>query len=208
MTGDFNLPLILIAALIAVASPGPATMAIAATSATSGRKCGLAMAAGVTTGSWCWSIAAALGLGAVMSANAWLFEILRYFGAGYLLYLAYKSARSAISPTDKAKTHTAPSTLRGAYAKGVAIHLTNPKAVLFFGSLFAIGVPVDASMSTLAIVIVAVGVQSSCVFHGYALLFSNPVMIAGYQRMRRGFEAVFALAFGVAGITILTAKIE
>lgn len=208
MVADINLPLILIAALIAVASPGPTTLAIAATSATSGRKYGLAMASGVTVGSFSWSIAAALGLGAVMLANAWVFDVLRYFGAGYLLYLAYKSARSAIGGPSKMKTHAAVTSLSGAFGKGLTIHLTNPKAVLFFGSLFAIGVPAGASLSTLLVVILAVGTQSFCVFHGYALLFSNPAMIAGYQRMRRGFEAVFALAFGAAGLKILTTRIE
>ncbi len=48
-------------------------------------------------GSLIWSISAALGLGAIMLANAWVFEIIRYFGAAYLMYLAYKSARSAFS---------------------------------------------------------------------------------------------------------------
>lgn len=206
--GDVNLPLILIAALLAVASPGPATLAIAATSATMGRKYGLAMASGVTVGSFTWSIAAALGLGAVMLANAWVFGVLRYFGAGYLLYLAYKSARSAIGGHFRMKSHTAVTSLRSAFGKGLTIHLTNPKAVLFFGALFAIGVPAGASFSTLLVVILAVGTQSLCVFHGYALLFSNPAMIAGYQRMRRGFEAVFALAFGAAGLKILTTRIE
>lgn len=208
LMADINLPLILIAALIAVASPGPSTLAIAATSVASGRTYGLAMASGVTVGSFSWSITAAMGLGAVMSANAWMFEILRYFGAGYLLYLAYKSARSAIGGPSKMKTHAAVSSLGGAFGKGLALHLANPKAVLFFGALFAIGVPAGASVSTLLIVIASVGLQSLCVFHGYALLFSNPVMVAGYMRMRRGFEAVFAVAFGAAGVKILTTKIE
>lgn len=205
--GDLNLPLILIAALMAVASPGPATLAIAATSASSGRKYGLALAAGITTGSFCWSIAAALGLGAVMAANVWMFEVMRYAGACYLLYLAYKSARSALTPSSKSKVQGVVTSMRGAYGKGIMIHLTNPKAVLFFGSLYAIGVPADAPLSTLVIVIAAVGLQSMILFHGYALLFSSPKMVAGYKRLRRVFEAAFAVAFGATGIGILTAKL-
>ena len=72
---DINLPLILLAALVASASPGPATLAIAGTSMGSGRASGLSLASGITTGSLMWSVSAALGLGAVMLANAWMFEV-------------------------------------------------------------------------------------------------------------------------------------
>ena len=208
MMETVNLPLILAAGLIAAASPGPATLAIAGTSMTAGRKAGLAVAAGVTTGSWMWSVSAALGLGALMLANAWAFEVMRYVGAGYLLYLSYRSARSALSPGDPPTRTVAASSAKRAYGKGLALHLTNPKAVLFFGSLFAIGVPPGSPPEVLATVIAAVGAQSLLVFHGYALLFSSPPMMAGYLRLRRWFEGLFALAFGAAGLRILTSRLQ
>ncbi len=203
---ELNLPLILIAALLAGASPGPATLAIAGTSMTSGRRAGLALASGVTTGSFVWSVSAAFGLGAVMLANAWAFEIIRYAGAGYLLFLAYKSARSALQGA-QLKTPALVLSPRRAYSKGLALHLTNPKAILFFGALYAIGLPQDTPLSGLVIVILAVGTQSMIVFHAYAVIFSSAPMIACYQRMRRGFEAVFAMAFGAAALRILTARL-
>ena len=98
MVENINIFLILVAGFIAMASPGPATLAIAGTSVSNGRPYGLALAAGVTSGSILWSAAAALGLGALMAANAWAFEILRYCGAAYLLFLAIKSAKSALRP--------------------------------------------------------------------------------------------------------------
>src|SRR3546814_15687490 len=64
--------------------------------------------------------------------------------------------------------HVATSTLRSAYRRGLVLHLTNPKAILFFGSLYAVGVPAGASVETLALVIAAVGLQSLLLFHGYA----------------------------------------
>ena len=135
MIDTINLPIILSAALIAGASPGPATLAIADTSMRQGRKFGLALAAGVTTGSLMWSVAAAFGLGALMLANAWAFEMLRYFGAAYLLFLAFKSAKSALGPDAEMREGVPARSLGRAYAKGLALHLTNPKAILFFGSL-------------------------------------------------------------------------
>lgn len=208
MTSEIDLPLILLAAFIATASPGPATLAIAGTSMTSGRRYGLALAAGVTSGSWTWSIAAALGMGALMSANAWAFEVIRYLGACYLLFLAFKSARSAISDSGDAAKYTQVSSLKTAYARGLALHLTNPKAVLFFGSLFAVGIPAGSSVTSLVVVVAAIGLQSLFVFHGYALLFSSAPMVAGYRKLRRWFEAAFAIAFGFAGFKILTTRLN
>jgi threonine/homoserine/homoserine lactone efflux protein len=204
---DVNLTLILLAALVATASPGPATLAIAGTSMASGRRHGLALAAGVTTGSLAWSIAAAAGLSAVMLANGWAFEVMRYAGACYLLFLAFKSARSALRREVPAATRIVAPSLRAAYRRGLLLHLTNPKAILFFGSLYAVGVPADASPATLALVITAVGLQSLLLFHGYALLFSSPRLARSYARLRRWFEGVFAVAFAAAGLKILTARL-
>ena len=207
MLDGINLPLILLAALLATGSPGPATLNIAGTAMTSGRRYALAMASGVSTGSLMWSTAAAFGLGAVMLANAWVFEAMRYFGAGYLIFLAVKSAKSALTPGDLATRGGAYTSARRAYASGLALHLTNPKAILFFGSLYAVGVPAQASPLTLLTIIGAVAVQSTLVFHGYALLFSSAPAVRVYLRLRRWFEGAFTLAFGYAGFKILTARL-
>jgi threonine/homoserine/homoserine lactone efflux protein len=174
----------------------------------SGRRYGLALAAGVTTGSLAWSIAAAAGLSVAMLANAWVFEVLRYAGAAYLLFLAFKSARSALRPGAAPAMETAAPSLATAYRRGLLLHLTNPKAILFFGSLYAVGVPAGTSPASLALVIAAVGLQSFALFHGLALLFSSPPLAAGYAKLRRWFEAVFAAAFAFAGIKILTARLS
>ena len=207
MIDHINFPLILTAAFLATASPGPSTLAIAGTAMAHGRVHALALGAGIVCGSWSWSVAAALGLGAVMQANAWMFELLRYFGAGYLLFLAYKSARSALAPGSTKLRAISAGRYRTAYGKGLAMHLTNPKAILFFGALFSVGVPVSASPSEIALVVVAIGMQSLIVFVAYALLFSNARIVTAYLRLRRWFESVFALAFGLAGLRLLTARL-
>lgn len=208
MIENINMTLILLAGLAAMASPGPATLAIAGTSISSGRRHGLALAAGVTSGSIMWSAAAALGLGAIMAANAWVFETLRYIGAAYLLFLAIKSAKSALSTGKPSITSTNKSTLRSAYAKGLALHLTNPKAVLFFGALYVIGIPSGTSPKSLLIVICALGLLAASIFFGYALLFSSAKLANHYIKLRRWFEAVFAFAFGAAAIKIFTTKLN
>lgn len=206
MTESIQLTLILGAALIASLSPGPATLAIASTSMTSGRRFGLALASGVMTGSMLWSVSAAFGLGAIMLTNAWALEILRYIGAGYLVYLAAVAGRKAVTDHEP-QTNTRPSTsLRRAYGKGLAIHLTNPKAALFFGSLYSIAIPPGAAPQDLVLVIAAIVLQSFLIFHGYALLFSIPPVVRTYLRLRRWFQAFFALAFASAGIKVLLTR--
>ncbi len=207
MLGDVNLVVILLAALAAATSPGPATLAIAGTSMAEGRNAGLVLASGITTGSLIWSVSAALGLGALMLAHGWVMEIVRYFGVGYLLWLALKSAKSALS-SKNLTLRAIGGPPRLIYVRGLALHLTNPKAVLFFGALFSIGVPSNATFGQLAVVVIAVGLQSLVVFHGYAVIFSTPAMTRAYIRMRRGFEAAFAIGFGVAGMKILTARLN
>ncbi|PKR90342.1 amino acid transporter [Pleomorphomonas diazotrophica] len=203
-----NLPIILSAAFIATASPGPATLGIASMSMGAGRGRGVAMALGVVTSSLTWSAAAALGLGAVMLANAWILETIRYVGAGYLLYLAVKLAWRALHPQALTFRSTGVVTSGEAYRKGLLLHLTNPKAVLFFGALYSVGVPPDAPAATLLVVIIAVGLQSTLIFLAYALLFSSATVARSFARVRRLFDGLLAVAFGYASFKILTAHLR
>ena len=203
---DVNLAMILIAAFVAAGSPGPATLAIAGTSMSSGRRTGLALAAGVTTGSLIWSVSAAFGLAAVMATHGWVLEVVRYLGAAYLMWLAFKAARAAVAGTELKTTLLPQTTLRRAYAKGLALHLTNPKAILFFGALYAVGIPPHTSTSALITVILSVGALSCVMFHSYALIFSSAPIAAAYARSKRGFEAFFALAFGTIALKVLLTR--
>lgn len=208
MLADINLPLIMVAALVATISPGPATLAIAGTSMASGRQAGCVLAAGIFTGSMTWSLSAALGLAAVMLTHSWIIEIVRYGGALYLMFLAVKSAQAVIRNKPLMVAPVTARSLRRTYVKGLLLHLTNPKAILFFGSLFAIAVPPGTPPHLLGVVIAAVGAQSLFFFMLYAILFSSPPAVAFYVRLRRPLEAVFALAFGGAGLKILTTRFD
>ena len=91
---ELNWPLMLGAGIVASASPGPAKLGITNISMRHGRPAGLLLASGIITGSYIWSITAALGVGAILMAHVWILETLRYCGAAYLLYLAFRSLRS------------------------------------------------------------------------------------------------------------------
>jgi threonine/homoserine/homoserine lactone efflux protein len=132
---------VLAAALVAQASPGPATLAIARESMAHGRRAGVALALGVSTGSWAWSAVAAGGMSALILASEWAVIGLRVAAALYLGWLAWKSARSALRPAASGGLGRPPAA-GSSYARGLLIHLTNPKAILFFGALYAYGASV------------------------------------------------------------------
>lgn len=203
MHSELNLLLILGFAFVGTASPGPAALAISAVSMGQGRKHGLIFASGICTGSLVWNGSAALGLGAIMATNVVFAETFRYLGSAYLLYLAYKSLRSALKPSALKTAEIKPASLKATYFKGLALNITNPKAILFFSSLYAIGVPADASAHDLGIVVIAVAVQTILVKHIYALIFSIPKVVEVYKKLNRWFEAAFAAVFGFASFKIL-----
>ncbi|QUJ75756.1 LysE family transporter [Sulfitobacter albidus] len=204
----YELALLWFAWVLAGASPGPATLGIAGTSMTQGRRAGVIFALGILCGGAFWGIAAALGMSAVMVANVWVFEILRYAGAAYLLYLAVKSLRSAL----RRRAPLAPLS-KGAvaagriFAKGALIHLTNPKAIISWGAVYAIALPAGSAPADLLWLFGFLYSGGIVVFLGYAVAFSSARVVAAYTRLRRWFEGGFALLFGAAGIKILTARI-
>ena len=200
--------LIFVAAVLTAGSPGPATLAIAGTSMGSGRKAGLAVASGIITGSLIWSVSAAAGLSAIMATNVWLFEVMRYCGAAYLMYFAFRAARSALSAHAMQTRDAGEGGFKRAYMRGLGLHLTNPKAVFFFASLYSVGVPADATLTDIVLVIVMVAAISVTLFIGNAMLFSSQVMVAAYAKLRRWIEAVIAMAFGYAGIRVLTSSVS
>jgi threonine/homoserine/homoserine lactone efflux protein len=196
-----------IAWAMSAGSPGPATLSIAGTSMANGRRAGIIFALGICAGSACWGLAAALGMSAVMMANVWLFQAVKFIGAAYLLFLAVKSLRSAFSNKAKIAQRAYGGTMRQIFTKGALIHLTNPKAVLGWGAIYAIMVPADATIGVLLGMYVFLLSASVFVFVGYAFLFSAAKVVATYQKLRRGFELVFAGFFGFASLKILTSRV-
>lgn len=193
---------------LAGGSPGPATMGIAGTAMSEGRRSAVAFAFGILAGSAIMGIAAALGLSAIMLANAWVFEVIRYAGALYLGWLALKALRRATS-ADAAHMGTAfTGTAKTLFLKGLAIHLTNPKAILAWGSIYAIVAPSDATPAMLFGYFGLLYAASIVVFLGYAMLFSTDRTVRAYARARRWFDLSFAVFFGFASVKILTARLQ
>ncbi|PWV97097.1 threonine/homoserine/homoserine lactone efflux protein [Hoeflea marina] len=177
-------------------------MTIANASMQNGRPFGLATASGILTGSVLWSCGAAFGLAAIMAASPWTFELMRYVGASYLLYLAFKAARSVFAEVAAGRDVRGRRSLKAAYLQGIAIHLTNPKVILSFGSVYSVFTPPGTDVGTLLLAVLFLGLQSATVFFAYAILFSIKGVVGFYKRMYRWFEGAFGLVYAAAGLAL------
>jgi threonine efflux protein len=178
-------------------------MTIANASMQNGRASGLATASGILTGSVLWSCAAAFGLAAIMAASPWTFELIRYVGATYLLYLAFKAARAVFGEVATGRDVRETRSLKTAYLQGIAIHLTNPKVILSFASVYSVFTPPGTAVGTLLLAVLFLGLQSATVFFAYAFLFSIKGVVDFYKRMYRWLEGAFCLVYAAAGLALL-----
>lgn len=92
----------------------------------SGPRAAVAASAGISTGGMIHVTLAGLGLGAAMAAAPWLFDVIRWVGVAYLLWLACNVIRTKPPSPD-----TPPIPAKRAFREGLIVNLTNPKVILF-----------------------------------------------------------------------------
>lgn len=201
-----HLLLVYTAYLIAVASPGPSTMSIMAVAMNHGRASAIALALGVVTGIVFWAVLAATGISAVLIAWADAILAIKIAGGLYLLYLAWKSARSALL-AERGQMKAIPQATRaGLYRRGVLIHLTNPKAILGWVAIMSLGLKPDSPSHMLPAILVGCIALGLMVNLGYAVLFSTAAMAKAYRKSRRWIESALAVILGYAGLRLLLSK--
>lgn len=120
-----------LAAFALTLTPGPDMTLLLGQTVANGRHAGFMSVAGACTGIVFHSLAAAIGLSALITASPNAFEVLKWVGAAYLAFLAFDVLRRGSSLTSDGPTVQLNS-LKKAYIKGVMINLLNPKVVLFF----------------------------------------------------------------------------
>lgn len=202
-----QLLLVYAAYVIATASPGPSNMAIMGMAMSKGRASALLLALGVISGSLFWAVLAATGISAVLTTYAEALLVIKVVGGFYLLYLAYKAAKSALSSNPSSRLPIASATAGQIYRRGLLLHLTNPKAILAWIAIMSLGLGPNSSNATLLAIVGGCGVLSVLVFGGYALVFSTTPMINAYMKARRWIEGALAIAFGYAGLRLLVSKL-
>lgn len=110
--------------------PGPDMIFVLTQSLTSGIKAGIRTILGSLTGTFIHTLLAAFGLSIIVQKSPFVFELIKYGGAIYLLYLAIQSFREKSEP---AQMQTSVDTeLKGFFRKGFITNLSNPKMPIFF----------------------------------------------------------------------------
>ena len=203
-----NLLLAYSAYAVGTASPGPSNLAIMATAMNAGRKPALVLALGVVSGSVFWGLLAAFGLSAVLATYSSALVAMKILGGIYLLWLAAKSARAAMSKTSALTSvkRSIPTTYFRTFMRGAAMHVTNPKAIFVWLSIVSLALPMGAQVQDALLVVFGCALLGLGVFCGYALVFSTPIARRVYQSLRRWFEGTLAIVFGYAGVRLLTSK--
>lgn len=129
------LGLFAVACLALAVTPGPDMLLIASRSISQGRRAGVATLAGIETGIYCHATAAALGLSQLFLAVPAAYDAVRWAGAGYLLWLAWRTLRSGGGAWSPSRTPR-PLSLRHVFRQGLVTNLLNPKVALFVLALF------------------------------------------------------------------------
>ncbi|MEG3627744.1 LysE family translocator [Streptomyces poriticola] len=187
----------LLTTLVVVVTPGAGVVYTLAAGLSHGRRASAVAALGCTLGIVPHLVATMTGLAALLHTSVVAYEVVRYLGVGYLLYMAWATLRDkeALSVEGEAEPRPAARVI----ASGVLINLLNPKLTIFFVAFLPQFVPADQSgslgamlrlsavfMALTFVVFVAYGMCAAAVRHR---VLARPRVMTG---IRRGFAACFA----------------
>ena len=190
--------------LLAVASPGPDFAVVVRESVTHGRRAGMFTAFGVGTAIFVHVGYSLLGIGIIVSQSIVLFNALKWLAAAYLLYIGIKALRA--KPADPAAVAAAlpvgERTARGAFTAGFVTNGLNPKATLFFLSLFTVVINPHTPLSIQAGYGVYLAVATGLWFCMVAMLFSHQRVRSGFARMGHWFDRTMGVVLVALGVKL------
>lgn len=197
-------------AAIAIASPGPATLMAINNSLAHGKRSAIWSSLGNASGLFCLSSAAMLGLGALLASSEWLFNAVKFIGAGYLFYLGIKQLfkkgpmlPDGIQDDLKESRPTRSKLYKAAFLTAV----TNPKATMFFTALFPQFIDQSAALLPqfliLTSIFMALSVSSLSL---YAALASRAKGVLTRPALSRWVSRVVGSTFIGFGAAILTMR--
>jgi threonine/homoserine/homoserine lactone efflux protein len=160
---------------------------------------------GVAVGAGIWAACAVLGVNAFFSVFPGLRLSLQIVGGAYLLYLATRLWRSGAT-----SWRGAAASISGlaAFRLGLFTNVTNPKAALFFGSVFAAAFPAQPSAALQAAAVVVVVASAVCWYAVLAYLFSRQKIQSAYSRASRVVSRAASVAFAAFGMGLLLAALR
>ncbi len=130
--------------LFAVISPGPDFAIVSKQSFSHGRTSAIFTSLGIASGILVHVMFCLIGIGYLLTVNSFLFNIFKYIGAFYLCYIGFKPfINSSISQFDKDEKEKLKKSLYQSFVLGFITNVFNPKATIFFLSLFTLVINVD-----------------------------------------------------------------
>ena len=190
--------------LLAVASPGPDFAVVVRESVAHGRRAGTWTALGVGTGICVHVAYSLLGIGLIVSQSIVLFNALKWLAAAYLFYIGIKAlrARPAAPGSLDVSADGAERTPRGAFVTGFVTNGLNPKATLFFLSLFTVVINPHTPLLVQTGYGVYLAIATGAWFCLVALLFSQQRVRAGFARMGHWFDRLMGAVLVGLGIKL------
>ncbi|MBK9006076.1 MAG: Homoserine/homoserine lactone efflux protein [Anaerolineales bacterium] len=201
MIDPSKLSLFIVAAVALLLVPGPAVLYITARSASQGRAAGLVSVLAIETANLIQAVAAGLGLSAILLSSALAFDVVKYLGAGYLIYLGIRKLRS---PEQAADEEIKQDSLHQIYWQGVAVNILNPKTALFFFAFLPQFVDpargnVIAQNLLLGLIFVALAIVTDSLYALAISAFAD--QLRGNQRFQTGGRYFAGLVYVALGIT-------
>jgi len=181
---------------IGAISPGPDFAMVLRQSVNHGRRTAIITSAGIGSAIVVHGTYTILGLGLIISRSIFLFSLLKYVGAAYLLWLGLAALRAAKpGPPEIIKTRTGrKNSWYKAFSIGFLTNLLNPKAVLFFVALFSVLVSAQTALIWQAVYIAAMAGVLFVWFTLVSLFFTAPAVRSRFYGMGQWFNRVSGVA--------------
>lgn len=198
------LPAILTVALIhllAVASPGPDFVMVMRNSLVYSRRSGIYAAVGLGLGILVHVAYSLAGIAVIISQSVLLFNLVKLLGAAYLIYIGIKSLRAKPGTTADASRHENTDLSKlSAIRTGFITNATNPKATLFFLSLFTLVIQPSTPLFVKLVMGAEMAIATFCWFSLIAILVSHRLVrqrITHVQHYIERFMGGVLILFGL-----------
>jgi RhtB (resistance to homoserine/threonine) family protein len=199
------IPFVLVSAVV-IAAPGPDTALVVRNALFGGRRLALATSVGVTCGLAVWSVAAAIGVAAVLRRSEPAFTALKLVGAAYLIWLGIQALRLAWSgrKAPAASSATRPGAARKGLRQGFLSNLSNPKIAAFFTSFLPQFASDGGGFATLLALGLIFCLMTLAWLVGYAFFVAKAGDVLRRPRVNRVIESVTGTVLIAFGIRLAT----
>ncbi len=195
---------------IGAISPGPDFAMVLRQSIAHGRSTAIITSAGISTAILVHGTYTLLGLGLIISQSIMLFNVLKYAGAAYLVWLGVRAilAPAPKAPGDLDELRHESMGAGQAFGIGFLTNLLNPKAALFFLSLFSTLVSATTPLVYKGLYFVVMAVMLFVWFALVSVFFTTPKIRAGFYRMGIWFNRVTGAALILLALRLAVAQKE